>query len=659
MALRNGQPLTIRPRGASDALDGTNAFPGAMSLLQNLVPAPHTKGIFVPRSASLSAFNFGGAGGNALWDGFLWGSGIWGSFSSPGQISALLTVGNIAYGMIGITSGTFVGKDVPFAVNLAIGAVLPIATPGGAAAMPTTQAATGDWTPPQMAVVGSKIMITHPGYPGGAIKFGWLDLRGFSSATVTGNTHTSTTLDNLSTNVLQAGWQVGDTISSSAGDTPANTTIVSIASNGLSLVLSHAATGSNAGVTLTVGGGTMAMPLYGSGDTNINNLIAVPTSVAQFNGRAYFATNVDATVGVQFTDSGIPNQITNATQALTFNNGIPVTALAGLPLSATTLGGVIQSIIAFQGDQQMQQITGDPTTNNLSVNSLGIGVGTLAPNTICPTPDGLAFIAPDGMRIIDFLARVGNPIGAYGTGVCVPFLNAVFPTRMCAAYNQNVMRVSVQNANVATSGFQEWWFDFELKIWSGPHSFPAALIEAYQSPAGAVQGHGFVLAPIGVPAQLFTSSVTPNPADTYVENGVALSWVAQTVLLPDNQEMSENAVIETAVGLMAPPQFTTGVLALDEAGNNLGAVSIVSQSQGQQPALSTWGSSVWGAFQWNQFSYYVQYYREYPVPWPAPLVFKQMQLRLTGNSVLGVGVGNLYLRYQKLGYLMQASGGRV
>src|SRR5260221_10807687 len=105
---------------------------------------------------------------------------------------------------------------------------------GGAGARRAPPATTGDWQPPIMQVVGSRVIACHPGFAGGAGSFfGWLDISGFTDNTHTGNTHTSTLVDNLSANVLQAGWQVGMTIPRAG--IPANTTIATIAANGLSL----------------------------------------------------------------------------------------------------------------------------------------------------------------------------------------------------------------------------------------------------------------------------------------------------------------------------------------------------------------------------------------------------------------------------------------
>lgn len=69
---------------------------------------------------------------------------------------------------------------------------------------------------------------------------------------IAGSTHSSTTVDSLASNVLLSNWQVGATITDAYGDIPPNTTIAAIASNGLSLSLSQAATGSHTGNAFTV-----------------------------------------------------------------------------------------------------------------------------------------------------------------------------------------------------------------------------------------------------------------------------------------------------------------------------------------------------------------------------------------------------------------------
>lgn len=642
MPLRNSRPVTFRAKGLTDAVDATNAFPGAMSSLQNLIPDPRTLGIFVPRPAIVSLV---GAGTNPTqWGSFTWGQASWGGFDSiadAAQPNALLCVGNVVYGMIASTGGTYAGCDVPFAYNVETNTFYTIAIPGGAASLPTTPPASGDWSPPQMAVVGTRVMLTHPGFAGGSSPyFGWLDISSFSDNTHTGNTNSNTTINSLSANVLQAGWQVGMTITDSAGDIPANTTITAIASGGLSLTISQAATGSNSGTTFTVAGGTPTAPLYASGNTNLHALAAVPVAVAQFNGRAYFAVQN----GVALSDAGVPCQLTVATQVLTFSNGLAVTALAGLPYTQTT-GGILQALMAFQGDNTMQQISGDPsfTNNPLSVNSLGVGAGTLAPNTLAVTPMGLTFISGDGMRVINFLGVLSDPIGANGQGIQQAFLNAIAPSRMCAAYNQDVYRVTVQNGAVSGSPFQEYWFHVSRKVWTGPHTSTASQIVGYQGPTN----YGFILANAAGNAELWTSQVTPTTISSYIENGNPMPFIWQPSLMPDNQEMAENCIVESLFGLALPPgsQGTLGVF--NEAGVQLDQLTIM----GPTANPTGWGSFNWGQAPWGAP---LGFFAQYDLPWHLPLVFKQMYLTLNGYLTAGMMFGNLYYRYQTLGYRLQA-----
>ena len=625
MALR-GRPYTFRAQGLTDAIDGSNTFQGSMLTLKDLIFSSKTKNQLVPRPASIKLTTFVGVAG------------------TPTVINALLQIGDIAYGMVANTSGAYNGLDVPFAYNVATNTFQVISIPRGATSLPATPSAAGDWTPPIMAVVGSRILVTHPGFAGGAGSFfGWLDISGFSDNTHTGDSHTNTTIDNLSANVLQAGWQVGMKIQLSNGDIPANTTIISIASNGLSLVLSQATTGTHAGGTLTVSGGGATTPLWDSGNTNGFALVAVPVSVFNFNGRAYYGTSS----GVQFSDSGVACQITNASQAVTFKNGVNVTALAGLPLSSSQLGGIIQSLIVFQGDANMVQISGDPTTNNFTVNNLGVGVGTLSPLTICQTPLGVAFVSPDGLRVIDFLARVSDPIGYNGDGIAVPFQQAVAPSRMCAAYNQNTLRISVQDGSDIGQPFEEYWLDFTRKTWTGPHSFPAALIQAYQG-----KQNSFILAAVGINAELWQSDTISNPNSTYVENGVQMTWDYQTTLWPDSDSVAENTINEALVALQLPPTASVTVIPMDESGLTLDQLTISGLGVGP----TVWGSFTWGSAPWGSTGGYL---RQYPLNWSQPLVFKQMSLQMSGNSVAGLTIGNFYCRVQPLGYNLQAAGGRI
>lgn len=620
MGLRDSRQVTIRPSGITDLIDGTNAPPGSMAALTNLIPAPHTKDMWVCRPAAVQRTAFAG-------------------FANPAQLKSLLQVGARSYGFI--ASGRFAGKSEPYIYDNGGGAFITVqgVTSG---ACPTSQPTTGDWVPATASVNGGRIIFTHPGFPGtGGIFFGWLDMTGFSNSTHTGNTHTTTTVNNLSANVLQAGWRPGQTIQSSAGDIPAGTRIVSVASDGLSLVMSAAATGSNAGSTLTVAGGSTTSPLWCAGNLNETPLLFVPTCVAQFSGRTYYGVGS----AVAFSDSLDPLQSSNGNQVLTFANNVAVTALVGLPLNNVT-GGIIQALIVFQGASTMQQITGDYALSNLSVNSMNDSTGTLAPNTIAATRNGVFFLAPDGVRVITFSGQISTAIGANGAGITLPFLFVVHPSRACAAYNEDVYRISCSTNTTAGGVVEnaveniEFWYHLTLDKWSGPHSFPSSLMAASQVP------HSFVTAAAGIDAKLWQSDYLPSISASYTENGIPLTWQMLTTLLPDNSDGAENAIIESSVAVAIQPATSINVSFTNETGEVLDSLSIA----GPPNAPTIWGQFNWGQAKWGSP---LGDLRQWRCNWHMPLVFKQGQIQLTGVSGGAVSVGNLYTQVTRLGYRMQ------
>lgn len=609
MPIRNGQTLTFRAQGVCDSIDGTNAMPGAMKTLTNLVPNPANRNQFVPRPASTQVTDFTG-------------------FTLPEGGEALLIIGAFAWGMI--ASDRFAGKSEPFCYDLANGVFIAIAGPT-AANCPLSISPTGDWEPPTLSMVSNRLMITHPGYDGVTYFVGWIDISSFTSTPATGDTHTNTLVDALSLNPLTSGWQVGQRITGAG--IPADTFIVALTAT--SVTLSQAATATAAGVALTVTGGTPAAPQYGAGQTNGQALIARPVAVSQFNGRAYYAVEN----GLQFSDALLPLQITNATQAMTLGDNQPVTALGGLPLSNQVQGGLLQALIAFKADDLYYQITGDPATNNLKQDAVVGSVGTLAPNTLTPTPQGLAYVAPDGLRIVGLDGKSSQPIGTNGLGVNVPFLNAVSPTRMCAAFDQNLIRITVQNGAVDGQPLEEYWYDFSLNIWTGPHSFPAALISPYHNGT-----NDFILFAAGIDGKLWESKASPNAAATYTENGTPLDFVWRTTLVPDNDQLAANQIIQSALGLTLPSTQALTVTAFDDTGDTLGLVSV----SGNGDPGSIWNAFNWGAATWGAA---ITPFRQYELPWPAPLVFKQMAVQINGQSVGGLVIGNFYAKYQILGYV--------
>lgn len=118
------------------------------------------------------------------------------------------------------------------------------------------------------------------------------DSASFSNATLTGSTHTSTTVNTLSGNALTTGYSAGDYITDSSGDIPAGTTISSVAAGGASLVLSQAATGTHSGDTLTVKAAVDGIRILGN-RTSVTGAIICGN---QGNGISYLNGATNASV---------------------------------------------------------------------------------------------------------------------------------------------------------------------------------------------------------------------------------------------------------------------------------------------------------------------------------------------------------------------------
>lgn len=552
-AVRNSTPLKFKPHGLSDTLDGSNVFSGAMKNLQNLIPDPTTTDIWACRPAAISLIRFSGNP---------WSSG-WASGFGPTSVSAFesgqIVIGTRVYGMISSTQFGG-GKDIPFCFDTSTGLQVPIS---GVTAIniPTSPLTSGTWNPPVLALIGTKIIVTHPGFNGGNGFFGVIDI----------------------SNPAAVAWSSGNLTGAITFSTP-------------------------------------------------------PTSVGQFNGRAYYLVNPGTgQPSAVFSDSLAPTNVTNANQALTFGDNLPLTATVGLPLNSQ-LGGVIQSLVIFKGSNNMFQVTGDPVTSNLATNAMNAATGTLAPNAIVTTPKGVAFLAPDGLRLIDFFARVSDPIGLEGAGISVPFQAAVVPSRMAAAYNNNVLRISLQNGAALGAPNQEFWFDFARQVWSGPHTFPFSLIDAI--------GNTFVGQPLSALGGLFQSDVVQSATSTFVENGTQMSFTWQTAMLPDTEQMTENATVETTLMLAINTGAIYSVTAVDQ--NDSTYATALVQGVGT--------ATIWGQFQWGQALWGGLLAALAPqwIQWPFPIVFRRLSIKLQGNSSAAFKAGTLQLRYEQLGYLQQS-----
>lgn len=383
--------------------------------------------------------------------------------------------------------------------------------------------------------------------------------------------------------------------------------------------------------------------VWHGGNTATTLLPVPPVAVKQFFNRAYFLVNPSTGNPAAYFTDVLTLTITDPTHIITFGDNVKLTAVGALPLNSQLTGGTIQSLIIFKGAAQMWQITGDAalTGNPLNVNSMNIATGTNAPNTICPTSKGLAFIAPDGLRLVSFSGTISDPIGDAGGGITVPFIYAITPSRMAAACSGKVFRASVQNGNASGSPWQEYWFDIPRGCWSGPHSFPASTIDAYNNT--------FIMAPVGVTGKLFQSDSAQSSTSTYVENGTQLANTWQSSLLPDTNQMCENAMVETTVYIALVAGNPVTGSALDQNGSILDAVTL----------QATGGVTLWGGFLWGQALWLGAQNALFPrqLKWHIPIVFRRLALMIQCASGSGYKIGQAHLRYQMLGYLQQDATG--
>lgn len=169
MPFKNATPAYFIPTGLSDAVDETSAFKGACQSLINFVFDRVNRGAVVARPGN-QAISFSTAG-----------------FTAPGVISCMMMVGPIIYGMIATTQ--FGAFDQPFAYNVVTGSFVTI-TGSTNSNLPATQSTANDWQPAHMEMVGIYVVITHPGYPGGAGPyFGWINTT--TNVYASGNTATN------------------------------------------------------------------------------------------------------------------------------------------------------------------------------------------------------------------------------------------------------------------------------------------------------------------------------------------------------------------------------------------------------------------------------------------------------------------------------------
>lgn len=538
--LRDTFVKRFSPQGVSDSLDATDEFPGACTLLSNLVPDPTTKNLWTPRAAATPRLNFSAC------------PGLPGGHTAGPSVCHKV-VGNMVYGLFqDVTSAV----DRPYAFNLATNSFVVVSGTGQTPAT-AVNSVNLDWVPPSCDTMGIWLIFTHPNYVSPAF-FGWMDITTFSTPVYT------------------------------TGDTAAGSTIL----------------------FATVG---------------------KPSWITQFNQRAYFVVNstsngAPATIATDV----LSLKVTNAGQVLTYGDRTTIVCLAPLGLN-NQLGGIIQALMVFKANN-IYQVTGDFATTNgtWAINTLNVETGTTSPRSVVSTPKGLAFMAPDGARLIDQNGTVSDPIGAAGTGINVVFLDEtqaiMARSKITAGCDAHTVRVGFYN--VLTSRPEEYWYDIVRQLWTGPHTpFSGSMYDTYNGK--------FLVAPTisppvttGAVAALYDAPTVPSATASYTEFGAALTWHLQSVPLEDNQQMAESEVCETQVVLLATfgLAYSVTLSFLDMTGNVLGS-----------SAVNLGGAAL--------FPY------PYKVDFTAPVVFNRLIVDITGQSAAGVKLGDTYLRTRIHSYI--------
>jgi hypothetical protein len=538
MAIRNGKPVRFTPKGLCDAFDATDAFPGACQLLSNLVFDQGNPEIVVARpGVGAAATNFSG-------------------FSAPTFVSVYIVIGNVAYGMV--SSARNPGQDEPFAYNLSTNSFVTITgvTSGNTPASPATS---GPWTPPTMAVVSTKVLVTHPGFSGaGSNFFGVIDISNPNA------------------------------------------------------------------------------PAWSSANLATNGLTGVPTSVANFNNRAYFSVGNT----LEFSDPLAPTTRTNASQAVTIGDTTPVTAQSGLPIQ-TTSGGVVGALVVFK-QSQIWQVTGDPATNNLALNYISLTTGCVAPRSVVQGPFGIFFAGPDAPYILNFLGTLvplsSRPGTDFPPDLQVPFQNTTQPSRISAAFAGNIYRVCVPTLIQGQQQTNDYWYDIRRKRWTGPHSFPYDCAGQF--------GSAFVLSSASHGAALFVSKTIPTSDSLYQDAGAAFMSHLRSASFPKTGHMQQIQVVESTIELASTGTAANfNLSALDDQGGTLGSAFV------QTPRAGTvWGSFLWGQANWSTNT---SIPRVYSIPWAAALVFQKMSLDVLVTAVNEIQIGTFFARYQDAGYTNQ------
>jgi hypothetical protein len=242
------------------------------------------------------------------------------------------------------------------------------------------------------------------------------------------------------------------------------------------------------------------------------------------------------------------------------------------------------------------------------------------------------FMSDDGVRLLSQDGTLAEP----NPDLKLPFIHALTPSRASGCYNNNVYRISVQNGNANDNPIEEYWYDFRVSGWTGPHTFVQNLAVPY---LGTFVAFSNTLSP-----GLWVSDVVQSGTSVFTENGVAMTFLERTVPMPDGETLYANSVVLSVADLVLPhvAQSYTFV-AIDTNNGVLSQATLATTASG-----AIWDGFNWGAELWTATSYGLE---RYNIPWTEPLVFSRLVVQMTGLSTPGLKIGKLTTGYQPLKYV--------
>ena len=370
---------------------------------------------------------------------------------------------------------------------------------------------------------------------------------------------------------------------------------------------------------------------WNAGNTTTNGLPSVPQWVSQFFGRAYYAC------GNKLIPSDILNPLnitsTELADTLTLGDTTNIVGMRGLPIGQAQ-DGVLQALIVFK-NKAIFQVTGDLSLNTLASNQVIDSVGTYAPRTLATTPNGIAFMSPTAVFLVNLLGQV--PV--LSRDVVGPFTQATTPSRAAACFANSIYKISVTtNFKVPNYVQNDYWFDTLTNRFNGPHTTPFDCV--------VTDGTRTWGSNANLPGILFLQEVAPVSDSIYTDNGNAYTCKMQSCNLEEPNESVDKQVIESTIELSQTSLNSTYTIsANDDQGNNLDTVSINVSN-----AFSVWGSFNWGASNWQAA---LLSSHRYGIPWTNPVVYDKLVLGVSVTAAQFVSVKKIMNRVQTTFHMSQ------